>query len=49
MEVNNMRCETLHPANLIAKMYKGEIAHPPSTLQQKNVVKTKSLVGRLIH
>jgi hypothetical protein len=23
MEVNNMRCETLHPANLIAKMYKG--------------------------
>ena len=54
MEVNNMLCETLHPANLIAKIYKGLTnkhehfnGKTQLTLQEKEIVKSKSLVGRL--
>jgi ornithine carbamoyltransferase len=54
MEVNNMLCETLHPANLIAKIYKGLTnkhehfnGKTQLSLQEKEIVKSKSLVGRL--
>ena len=49
MEVNNMVCETLHPANLIAKLYKNYISPTEKThyLQKNDVPPYKSLMHRL--
>lgn len=55
MEVNNMFCETLHPANLIAKLYNSEASAGEKThfisalnnaLHTKDVVTYKTLVHK---
>ena len=56
MEVNNMVCETLHPDNIIAKLYMRELKEQPrlifqlnSSLENKDFASYTEVVHRLTH